>query len=493
MAETHSAVQIAAEVAAGSRRAADVCDEAFARIEAVDPQVKAFLRPCVDEARKQAARIDADIAGGMPVGPLAGVPIAIKDNMCTTFAPTTCGSRILEGHDSPFNATVVEKLRAAGAVVVGKTNMDEFAMGSSTEGSAYFATRNPWNLDYVPGGSSGGSAAAVASGMVPVALGSDTGGSIRQPAAFCGTVGLKPTYGRVSRYGLVAYGSSLDQIGPLAREASDAALVLSVIAGHDGHDSTSANEPVPDYVAELQDAPVDTLAGRLRIGVPEEYFGEGLDPETRAAVQAAIKKFKSQGATIVEVSLPRMPYAIAAYYLVATAECSSNLARYDGVHYGHRTAQPENIIDLYSSSRSEGFGEEVKRRIMLGTFALSAGYYDQYYNKALKVRRLIKDDFDRAFEQCDLLIGPAAPTPAFRLGEKLDDPLAMYLADVYTVSLNLAGLPGLTVPCGLTEGGLPIGMQLMGPVFRESTLLQAARLYERQTDWHTGRPPVAAG
>jgi aspartyl-tRNA(Asn)/glutamyl-tRNA(Gln) amidotransferase subunit A len=363
-------------------------------------------------------------------------------------------------------------------------------MGSSTENSGFFPTHNPWNPECVPGGSSGGSAAAVAAGMVPVALGSDTGGSIRQPAALCGVVGLKPTYGRVSRYGLVAYGSSLDQIGTLSGCVEDAALSLSAIAGRDPHDSTSVDQPVPGYRAALADEKLRDLAGRLRIGVPREYFGEGLDDETRAAVQAALDLYRRLGATLVDISLPHSPYAVATYYLVATAEASSNLARYDGVHYGHRTPHPKDIIDLYNSSRSEGFGAEVKRRIMLGTFALSAGYYDAYYSRALKVRRLIKQDFDRAFEQCDIIAGPTAPAPAFRLGEKLASPLAMYLADIYTIAVNLAGIPGISLPCGFSRTGLPIGLQLMAPLFGEEPLLQAARLYERETEWHTARPAV---
>jgi len=492
MAARDSAYRIAAEVAGGQRSAEDVCRAALARIEAADPRIKAFLELTAEHALARARQIDEDVAAGRAVGPLAGVPIAVKDNICTTFGHTTCGSKILAGYVSPYNATVVERIEAAGGVIVGKTNLDEFAMGSSTENSGFFATRNPWNPECVPGGSSGGSAAAVAADVVPVALGSDTGGSIRQPAALCGVVGLKPTYGRVSRYGLVAYGSSLDQIGPLAGCVEDAAVMLAVIAGRDARDSTSVDQPVADYFAELGDAKLRALAGRLRIGVPREYFGAGLDDETRATVEAALAVYRQLGATTVEVSLPHSPYAIASYYLVATAEASSNLARYDGVRYGHRTPQPKDIIDLYSASRSEGFGAEVKRRIMLGTFALSAGYYDAYYSKALKVRRLIQEDFDRAFERCDVIAGPTAPTPAFRLGEKLDDPLAMYLADIYTIAVNLAGIPGLSLPCGFSRAGLPIGLQLMAPLFGETVLLQAARLYERATEWHTGRPALVS-
>jgi aspartyl-tRNA(Asn)/glutamyl-tRNA(Gln) amidotransferase subunit A len=492
MVDTQSATSIAAKVTAGRRTAIDVCNQALARIEARDPQVRAFLEITREHALEQAARVDSDRAAGRPLGPLAGVPVAVKDNICTAFGHTTCGSRILAGYVSPYDATAVERIEAAGGIIVGKTNLDEFGMGSSTENSGFFPTRNPWNADCVPGGSSGGSAAAVAAGMVPVALGSDTGGSVRQPASLCGTVGLKPTYGRVSRYGLVAYGSSLDQIGTLADCVEDAALMLTVISGRDPRDSTSVDRPVPDYRAALTETRLTQLAGRLRIGVPAEYFGAGLDEQTGAAVEAALDVYRRLGAVTVRVSLPHCPHAIAAYYLAATAEASSNLARFAGVHYGCRAADPTDLIDLYSASRSAGFGPEVKRRIMLGTFALSAGYYDAYYDKALRVRRLIKEDFDRALAECDVLAGPTSPTPAFRLGEKLADPLAMYLADIYTIAVNLAGIPALVVPCGFTGDGRPIGLQLMGPVFGETILLQAARLYECQTDWHTRRPALAA-
>lgn len=488
MTDERLASSIAADVATGRRRAVDVCGDALARIDTHDKHVHAFLEITGEHALKRAAELDAAVAAGQSVGPLAGVPVAIKDNICTVFGHTTCGSKILAGYNSPYDAAVIQRIEAAGGVIVGKTNLDEFAMGSSTENSGYHPTRNPWNPDCVPGGSSGGSAAAVASGMVPLALGTDTGGSIRQPAALCGTVGLKPTYGRVSRYGLVAYGSSLDQIGPLASRVADAALLLGVIAGRDSHDSTSVDYAVPNYADELADARLGVLAQRMRIGIPREYLGEGLDNETRAAVETALEVYRRLGARVVEVSLPHTPYAIAAYYLVATAEASSNLARYDGVHYGHRTAHPHDIIDLYSSSRNEGFGAEVKRRIMLGTFALSAGYYDAYYHKALKVRRLIKEDFDRAFTLCDVLAGPTSPTPAFCLGEKLADPLTMYLADIYTIAANLAGIPAISLPCGFSAANLPIGLQLMAPLFGEVALLRAARLYERETEWHKRRP-----
>jgi aspartyl-tRNA(Asn)/glutamyl-tRNA(Gln) amidotransferase subunit A len=409
--------------------------------------------------------------------------------MCTSFGATTCGSRILETFHAPYDATAVRKLLGAGAVIVGKTNMDEFAMGSSTETSGLGKTVNPWAPERVPGGSSGGSAAAVAARLCFAALGSDTGGSIRQPASFCGVVGLKPTYGRVSRYGLVAYGSSLDQIGPLTRTVADAALLMNVIAGHDPADSTSVDEakaPVPDYLAEL-DKPVEGL----RIGVVSA-FNAGAERTTREAVSEAISVYRTAGAEVVEVDMPHLDYAIAAYYIIATAEASSNLARYDGVHYGHRTPNPADYVEVYSKSREEAFGKEVKRRIMLGTYALSSGYYDAYYLKALKVRNLIRGDFVRAFEQCDCLMMPVSPTAAFRIGEKMDDPLQMYLSDVYTISANLAGIPAVSIPCGFDEENLPIGLQILTPAFTEDKLLRIARMYEAQVDWHTRRPvPVS--
>jgi aspartyl-tRNA(Asn)/glutamyl-tRNA(Gln) amidotransferase subunit A len=469
-----------------SREAIDACIDA---IQAVDPQIKAFVSFDGDRAIDLAEQIDERLARGEDVGPLAGVPVALKDNMCTRFGYTTCSSKILANFASPYDAHVTERLERAGAVIVGKTNLDEFAMGSSTENSGLFPTKNPWDLSRVPGGSSGGSAAAVAARMVPAALGSDTGGSIRLPASFCGVTGLKPTYGRVSRYGLVAYGSSLDQIGPLTQDVRDAALLMNVIAGHDRRDSTSVDRDVPDYVASL-DAPGD-LSG-TRIGMPEEYFGEGLNAEVRAAIENAMRLYRQHGARIVPVRLPHLAYAVACYYVIATAEASSNLARYDGVHYGYRSPKAEDYIDMYCTSRQEGFGAEVRRRIMLGTFVLSSGYYDAYYNKALKVRTLIKRDFEQAFDECDVIAGPVAPTPAFRIGEKTDDPLAMYLADIYTISANLAGIPGISIPCGLSAAGLPIGLQLMGPHFSEDALLRIANEYQRHTDWHTRRPSVCA-
>jgi aspartyl-tRNA(Asn)/glutamyl-tRNA(Gln) amidotransferase subunit A len=443
----------------------------------------------VDQARQADRRRRA----GEPLGALAGVPVAIKDVLCVEGEPTTCGSRMLRNFRPPYDATVIARLKAAGAILFGKTNMDEFAMGSSTENSAYGPTRNPWDETRVPGGSSGGSAAAVAAGLAPLSLGSDTGGSIRQPAAVCGIVGLKPTYGRVSRYGLVAYASSLDQVGPFAHDLSDVALLLKVVSGHDDRDSTSVAEPVPDFPATL-DMPPESL----RIGVVREFFGEGLDPEVAAAVQVAVQVYERAGAKIKDISLPHSKYALPAYYIVAPAECSSNLARYDGTTYGHRAedfsarfpgeADIAPLVRMMMVSRAEGFGPEVKRRIMLGTFALSAGYADQYYNKALQVRRKIRGDFDAAFREVDVLLGPTSPTPAFKLGEKTADPLAMYLSDIYTITANLAGIPGLSIPCGFTRDNLPIGLQLLAAPFAEETLLRTARVFERATDWHTRRP-----
>ena len=441
----------------------------------------------------QARAVDAKRKAGQPLGPLAGVPVAIKDVLCVDGEPTTCGSRMLMGFRPPYDATVIARLKAAGAVLFGKTNMDEFAMGSSTENSAYGPTRNPWDEARIPGGSSGGSAAAVAADVAPLSLGSDTGGSIRQPAALCGIVGLKPTYGRVSRYGLIAFASSLDQIGPFAHDLADAALLLQVISGHDSMDSTSVDTSVPDYPVTL-----DTPPKTLRVGLVREFFGEGLDSEVEAAVREAVRVYEAAGATVKEVSLPHSKYGVPAYYIVAPAECSSNLARYDGTIYGHRAEDfsPKYpgeeglppLVRMMMASRAEGFGAEVKRRIMLGTFALSAGYADQYYNQALKVRRLIRNDFDEAFKEVDVLLGPTSPTPAFKLGEKTSDPLAMYLSDIYTITANLAGIPGLSLPCGLTRSGLPIGLQLLAPAFAEESLLRTARVFERATDWHTRRP-----
>jgi aspartyl-tRNA(Asn)/glutamyl-tRNA(Gln) amidotransferase subunit A len=481
-----TALEISRAISSRRVSARAVTEHCLTQIEALDGRLRFALTVTGDYALRRAREVDERLSRGEPIGPLAGVPVAVKDNICTEFAPTTCASRILENFRPPYNADVIERLERAGAVIVAKTNLDEFAMGSSTENSARFATRNPWKLDCVPGGSSGGSAVAVAGRAVPLALGSDTGGSVRQPAAMCGVCGLKPTYGRVSRYGLVAFASSLDQIGPFAADARDLALLMSVIAGHDRRDSTSVEEGVPDYLSEIE-RPFDTL----RIGVPREYFGEGLSAPIRAAVEAALDEFRRLGAETVEVSLPHTPYAIACYYLVCTAEASSNLARYDGVHYGYRTSNPRDYIDVYARSRAEGFGAEVKRRIMLGTYALSSGYYDAFYHKALKVRTLIRQDFTEAFKQCDVLIGPTTPTTAFPLGTKTADPLEMYLADVYTASLNLAGVPGLSIPCGFSGEALPIGLQLVGPLFSEGRLLQVADAYQSRTDWHSRVPPVA--
>jgi len=459
--------------------------QALDRIEKLDKSIHAFNSTYADLALAQAKAVDE----GKVTGPLAGVPIALKDNLCTSFGTTTCSSKMLENFHAPYDATVVKKLAAAGAVFVGKTNLDEFAMGSSTENSAFGATRNPWDTTRIPGGSSGGSAAALASGMCAASIGSDTGGSIRQPASLCGLVGLKPTYGRVSRYGLVAFASSLDQIGPFGWTVSDAALLMNVLAGRDPMDSTSVEIPVPDYLADIN----KPLAG-LRIGIVKEYqLGSGIDPQVKAAVEAAIKTYQSMGATVVEVSCPHTEYGIAAYYVIAPCEASSNLARYDGVHFGHRTAEPvKDIIELFSKSRAEGFGEEVQRRIMIGTYALSSGYYDAYYVRAQKIRALIKRDFDQAFEKCDVILCPTSPTPAFKAGEKTGDPLQMYLCDVFTVTCNIAGIAGLSMPCGFTTSDkpLPIGMQLLGPTFGEEKLLRIARMYEAATDWHKRRPKM---
>lgn len=473
-----TAIAVAAAVSGEAQRAAEVCERSIAAIESSDAKIGAFLEITAAHARSRAGEVDSRKPADRSGYRLCGVPIAVKDNIATRFGHTTCGSKLLSQYRSPFDATVIRRIEAAGGVIVGKTNCDEFAMGSSTENSGFRATCNPHDPLRVAGGSSGGSAAAVAAGMVPLALGSDTGGSVRQPAAFCGVVGLKPTYGRVSRYGLVAYGSSLDQIGPIAGNVTDAALLLSVIAGHDPLDSTSASDPSADYVAEVADAKVADRSKSLRIGVPREYFGAGLDPEVRAAVEGAVDVFRRAGASIVDVSLPHTQFAIAAYYLIATAECSSNLARFDGVHFGQRSDARGDISALYSASRAMGFGAEVKRRIMLGTFALAAGYYEAYYEKALRARRLIHQDFQRVFQSVDVLVSPTTPTPAFRLGEKTGNPLTMYLADIYTISANLAGVPAISVPCGATTSGLPIGLQLMGRHFDEVTLLQAARLHE---------------
>jgi len=482
-----TAIELTKRIASGQASSLDATKAAFARIDRLEPTVGAFISLFRDEALAKAQDVDRRIAAGEPVGALAGLPVAVKDVLCTRFGATTCGSRILENFHAPYNATVIRKLLDADAVIVGKTNMDEFAMGSSTENSGLKKTVNPWDPDRVPGGSSGGSAAAVAARLCSVALGSDTGGSVRQPASFCGVVGLKPTYGRVSRYGLVAYGSSLDQIGPLAQTVSDTALMMNVIAGHDPADSTSVDEtvaPVDDYLKQI-DEPIDGL----KIGVAPA-FNAGAEASIQSALAAALDIYGNAGAEIVEIEMPHLDYAIAAYYVIATAEASSNLARYDGVHYGHRTENPADYVEVYSKSREEAFGKEVKRRIMLGTYTLSSGYYDAYYLKALKVRSLIRGDFTRAFEQCDAIVMPVAPTTAFKIGEKMDDPLKMYLSDLYTISANLAGLPGISVPCGLDENDLPIGLQILTPAFTEGKLLRIARMFEGATDWHTRKPSM---
>ncbi len=470
-------VELQRAIAQRELSAAEVCGAFLSRIEEKDPQIRAFLKVDRKGALRTAASIDDALAKGEPPGPLAGVPIAIKDVLVTRGLETTCGSRILEGYHPPYSATAVEKLQQAGAIVLGKTNCDEFAMGSSTENSAYFATRNPWSLDRVPGGSSGGSAACVAAREAPGSLGTDTGGSIRQPAAFCGVVGIKPTYGRVSRYGLVAFASSLDQIGPFARNVRDAACLLQALAGHDPADSTTSPKPVEDYPGAL----TGDLKG-LRIGVVREWLESSLEPEIADAVGSAVNRLEQLGCSIDEVELPHSRYAIAAYYIVAPAEASSNLARYDGVRYGFRAKSAGDLAELYRKTRTQGFGSEVKRRIMLGTYALSSGYYDAYFLQAGRVRRLIKEDFDKAFSRVDLLVGPTTPSVAFRLGEKLRDPLQMYLSDVYTVTANLAGIPGLSLPCGLNQDGLPIGLQMLAPHFEETRLLQTAHALEAELD-----------
>ena len=455
------------------------------RIDRLDGALHAFTTVTAEAALAEAERIAASASRREPLPPLAGIPLALKDVICTKGVRTTCSSRILANFLPPYDATVVSRLRQAGMLMLGKTNMDEFAMGSSTENSAFHPTRNPWNLDCVPGGSSGGSAAAVAAELCAGALGSDTGGSVRQPAGFCGIVGLKPTYGRVSRFGLIAYASSLDQIGPMAKDVRDAAILLQAIAGHDPLDSTSADLPVPEYESAL----TGDIRG-VRVGLPAEYFVGGMDREVEAAVREGLRRLEGLGAVPVEVSLPHTAHAIAVYYLVSTAEASSNLGRYDGVKYGHRAAAAADLVDMYQATRGEGFGPEVKRRIVLGTYALSAGYYDAYYLKALKVRTLIRQDFTEAFRRCDVLLTPTSPTAAFRLGEKTDDPLQMYLSDVFTISVNLAGIPAISVNCGFTPGGLPIGLQLMGKPFDEAMVLRVAHAYEQAAPHPVRRPDL---
>lgn len=463
--------------------AAEITSSVLERMNAVEGDVQAYITTMQDTALQRAKAVDAKIQRGEPVSPLAGIPGAIKDNICTSGVKTTCASKILAGFTPPYNATVMEKL-GEDAVIVGKANLDEFAMGGSTENSAFRPTRNPWDLTAVPGGSSGGSAAAVAAGEAIWALGSDTGGSIRQPAAYCGQVGLKPTYGRVSRYGLVAFASSLDQIGPITRDVTDCAYVLNAIAGYDAKDSTSINAAAPDFTTAL----IPDIKG-LKIGLPREYFVPGMDPEVEKSIRRAIDQLVALGAELTEISMPHTQYALSAYYLIAPAEASSNLARYDGVGFGHRAAGGSDIIDMYRKTRSEAFGPEVKRRIMLGTYALSSGYYDAYYLKALKIRTLVKQDFDRAFEKVDVLITPTAPTTAFKFGEKADDPLSMYLQDVCTIPVNLAGVPAISLPCGFA-GTLPIGLQIIGKPLAEEIIIRTAYTFEQNNDYHKRFAPL---
>lgn len=471
----HEAIEL---IKKGKIKAEELILSVISNISEKEEKINAYITKTLDSALEEAKRID----GLSEKPPLAGIPISIKDNICTKGIPTTCGSKILSNFIPPYDATVISKLKDAGAIIIGKTNMDEFAMGSSTENSFFGPTRNPWNLECVPGGSSGGPAACIAADEAILALGSDTGGSIRQPAALCGVVGFKPTYGRVSRFGLIAFASSLDQIGPITKDVTDCALLANVICGHDPQDSTSVNLPVPDFTKSL----VNDISG-MRIGIPEEYFTTGLHPEVRHSVEKAIGVLEDLGAIRVNISLPHTEYSVATYYIIAPSEASSNLARYDGVQYGLRI-DGENLIDMYRKTRTEGFGDEVKRRIMLGTYSLSAGYYDAYYLKAQKVRRLIKEDFDEAFKKCDVVITPVMPTPAFKIGEKIADPLQMYLSDIFTISANLAGIPGISIPCGWTQDRLPIGLQILAPIFGEEKLLQVAYTFEQNTDYHLQKP-----
>ncbi|MCC5465144.1 Asp-tRNA(Asn)/Glu-tRNA(Gln) amidotransferase subunit GatA [Pelosinus baikalensis] len=475
----HTASQLHEKLVAKEISAVELTKAVLGRVDAVDKNVQAYITRTSETALAQAQAVDSKIQRGEKVSVLAGIPGALKDNICTKGIKTTCASKILATFVPPYDATVAEKLAAEDAVILGKANMDEFAMGGSTENSGFFPTHNPWNLETVPGGSSGGSAAAVAAGEAIWALGSDTGGSIRQPAAYCGVVGLKPTYGRVSRYGLVAYASSLDQIGPITRDVTDSAHVMNIISGYDAKDSTSINTGVPDYTKSL----VNNIKG-LKIGLPKEYFVAGMDAEVERAINKAIEQLVALGAEYKEISMPHTEYALSAYYMIAPAEASSNLARYDGVSFGHRV-EGNDIIDMYKKTRSEAFGAEVKRRIMLGTYALSSGYYDAYYLKALKVRTLVKQDFDKAFEQVDVLITPTAPTTAFKLGEKTNDPLAMYLQDVCTIPVNLSGVPAISIPCGFAAG-MPIGMQIIGKPLGEETIIRAAYTFEQNNDYHKG-------
>jgi len=466
--------------------AVEITKSVFQQVDKVENVIHSYITLTKENAFETAEKVDKKIASSESISSLSGIPMAIKDVMCTKGILTSCGSKILSNFIAPYDATAVKKLKEQDIVIVGKANMDEFAMGSSTETSYFGNTRNPWDTNTVPGGSSGGSAASVSSGEAICSLGSDTGGSIRQPAALCGVVGMKPTYGRVSRYGLVAFASSLDQIGPFAKDVTDCALILNVISGRDEMDSTSVDLPVPDYTKSL----INDVKG-LKVGIPKEYFIEdGMDPEVTKSIQDAIKMFEQLGAVCVEVSLPHTDYGIADYQIISRAEASANLARFDGTRYGYRASDSDSLMDMYKKTRSEGFGSEVKLRIMLGTYALSSGYYDAYYLKALKVRTLIKEDFDKVFEKCDVLVTPTSPTPAFRFGEKMDDPLTMYLSDVFTVNCNLAGIPGISIPCGFSSSGLPIGLQILGKSFDEETILKASYTYEQNTDYHLKRPQL---
>lgn len=479
----YTALQIKEKIISGEILPVDLVKQFIEHIKIIDPHVQAYLNLHEEDALQKAAQIQKKIENAEKVGCLAGIPIAIKDNICTKGLTTTCASKILRNFIPPYDACVVKRLKEEDAIILGKTNLDEFAMGSSTENSGYKITRNPWNLEYVPGGSSGGSAAAVTANLSIMALGSDTGGSVRQPAALCGVVGVKPTYGRVSRFGLIAFGSSLDQIGTFTRDVKDAAVLLQIIAGHDIHDSTSMPVPVPDYLREIESG----VRG-LRIGIPKEYFAAGLNEDVHNALKDALRKYENLGAKVVDISLPHTEYAVAVYYIVANAEASSNLARYDGVRYGYRTLKSNGIVDMYCRTRSEGFGNEVKRRIMLGNYALSSGYYDAYYLKASRVRNLIKSDFDVAFQKVDCIVCPTSPVPGFKIGERAKNPLEMYLSDIYTIPANLAGIPGISLPCGFSKEGLPIGMQILGRHFEEEKLLQIAYAFERETDFHRKKP-----
>jgi aspartyl-tRNA(Asn)/glutamyl-tRNA(Gln) amidotransferase subunit A len=481
--ETQSLTQLQENLKNQKIKAKTLVENTLSHIQKTEPQIQAVLHTLADTALKQAEKIDAEFQKGNPLPPLAGIPIAIKDNICMTGTPTTCASKMLKNFIAPYNATVIEKLLQNQLIPVVKTNLDEFAMGSSTENSAFQKTKNPWDLERVPGGSSGGSAAAVAAGQVTLSLGSDTGGSIRQPAAFCGVVGLKPTYGRVSRYGLVAFASSLDQIGPFSRTVEDSAKLLNVISGHDPKDSTSANHPVPDFTSTLNQG----VSG-LKIGVPKELLGPMIDPEIKAATLATLDLLTAQGATWEEISLSSFEAAVATYYILAPAEASSNLARFDGIRYGHRSSSASTLKEVFTQSRGEGFGPEVKRRIILGTYVLSSGYYDAYYVRAQKVRQWISKDFEKAFQKYDVIITPTTPTPAFKFGEHSQDPLAMYLADIATIPVNLAGLPGISIPCGFSKNGLPLGVQIIGKAWDEETLLRVGHTYQQLTSFHTETP-----